>query len=175
VGLNLEQKKEIVSELADVAKNSISAIAADYRGLTVSEMTDLRAGAREKGIKLRVYRNTLARIALKETSFECLKPVLSGPIVLLFSQDEPGAAARLLSDFAKKNDKLEVKGLAIDGQFLEPDQLKAVASLPSRDEAIAQLLSVMQAPVIKFVRTLNEPVAQFARVMGQIRDQKEAA
>ncbi len=175
MALNLEQKKEIVSELAEVAKNSISAIAADYRGLTVSEMTDLRAGAREKGIKLRVYRNTLARLALKDTSFECLKPALSGPIVLLFSQDEPGAAARLIRDFAKKNDQLEVRGLAIDGQFLEADQLKAVASLPSRDEAIAQLMSVMQAPVTKFVRTLNEPVAQFVRVMGQIRDQKEAA
>ncbi len=172
--LNIEQKKAIVSELSDVAKNAISAAAADYRGLTVCEMTDLRETARKQGVMLKVYRNTLARRALEETEFACLRDALVGPVVLLFSQDEPGAAARLLRDFVKKHDQLEVKALALDGKLLGPEQLKAVASLPSRHDAITQFACVLQAPVTKLVRTFNEPVAQFVRVMGQIRDQKQA-
>lgn len=175
VTLRLEDKKAIVADLNQIAANAISAIAADYRGLAVSDMTDLHKNAREKGVHMRVYRNTLARRAVKETSFACLDEALSGPIVLFFSQDEPGAAARLIRDFVKTNDKLEVKALAMDGQLLGPEQLKAVADLPSRDEALATLMSVMQAPVTKFVRTLNEPVAQFVRCMGQVRDKKQAA
>jgi len=175
VALNLEKKKAIVGELTVVAKKSISAAAADYRGLTVSEMTGLRTNARKQGVKIRVYRNTLARRALEETSFACLRDALVGPIVLLFSQDEPGAAARLLRDFTKDNERLKVVALAIDGQLLGPDQLKAVASLPSREEALGLLASVMQAPITKMVRTFNEPVAQLARVLGQVRDQKQAA
>lgn len=174
MALNLEQKKSIVDELAEVAKASISVVAADYRGLTVSEMTELRSVARDKGVKMRVYRNTLARRALKGTDFECLREALVGPMVLLFAQDEPGAAARLLRDFQKKSDQLEVKALALDGRTMGADQLEAVASLPSRDEALASLAAVLQAPVAKFVRTLNEPVAQAVRVMGQVRDQKQA-
>ena len=173
--LRLEDKQAIVAELNQVASSAVSAIAADYRGLTVTDMTALRKEARDKGVFMRVYRNTLARRAVKGTSLACLNDALTGPIVLFFAQEEPGIAARLVRDFIKQNENLEVKALAIDGQLLGPDQLKAVASLPSRDEAIARLMSVMQAPVTKFVRTLNEPVAQFARVMGQIRDQKQAA
>lgn len=177
MALNLEQKKAMVAEINEVALKSISAVAADYRGLTVSQMTDLRKTAREKGVWLRVYRNTLARRALAETEFSCLQNALVGPIVLLFSQDEPGAAARLLRDFLKVsgNDKLEVKALVLDGKLMGADQLKTVASLPSKQEALAQLCAVLQAPVVKFVRTLNEPVAQFARVMGQVRDSKQNA
>lgn len=173
MALNLEEKRAIVGELTEVAKNSISAAVASYRGLTVTEMTDLRSSARKQGIKLRVYRNTLARLALAATDFACLRDALVGPIVLLFSQDEPGAAARLLTDFTKKFDKLEVKALALDGQLFGPTQLKAVASLPSRQEALAQLAAVFLAPVTQFVRTVNEPVAQFVRVMGAVRDQKQ--
>lgn len=173
--LKLDDKKAIVAELTEVVSKSVSAIAADYRGLTVTDMTSLRTDARKAGILMRVYRNTLARRAVKETAFECLNDALTGPIVLFFSQDEPGAAARLIRDFVKTNDALEVKALALDGNLLGADQLKAVASLPSRDEAIAQLMSVMQAPVTKFVRTMNEPVAQFVRVVAAVRDQKEAA
>lgn len=173
--LNFEQKEAVVTELSHVLENSISAVAADYRGLTVSEMTELRKTAREKGVHARVYRNTLARRAMKETPFACLDEILVGPIVLFFAQEEPGAAARLLRDFLKSNDKLEIKALALDGDMLGPDQLEAVASLPSRDEALGQLCAVIQAPVAKFVRTLNEPVAQCVRVIAQIRDKKEAA
>lgn len=174
MALNLEQKKAIVGELSEVVKHAVSAAAADYRGLTVTEMTELRSEARKRGVKTRVYRNTLARRALAETEFSCLRDALVGPIVLFFSKDEPGAAARLLVDYTKKFERLEVKALALDGQLLGPAHLQSVASLPSRQEALSQLAAVFLAPVTKFVRTVNEPVAQFARVMGQIRDQKQA-
>lgn len=173
MALGLEQKKTMVAELTEIAKKSVSVVAADYRGLTVSQMTDIRATARMKGIHLRVYRNTLARRALSDTDFGCLRDALVGPIILFFSQDEPGAAAKLLVEFVKKYERLEVKGLALSGKMLGPDQLKMVAHLPSRHEALSLLATVLQAPIVKFVRTLNEPVAQFVRVMGQIRDQKQ--
>ncbi len=172
--LRLADKQAIVAELNQVATNAISAIAADYCSLTVSQMTELHKSAREKGVHMRVYRNTLARRAVQETPFACLTEALTGPIVLFFAQNEPSAAARLVRDFVKSNENLEVRALAMDGQLLGADQLQAVASLPSYDEGIALLMSVMQAPVTKFVRTLNEPVAQFVRAMGQVRDQKQA-
>lgn len=175
MAIKLSDKKAIVAELAEIANNSVSAIAADYRGLTVTEITELRASARKAGVHMRVYRNTLARRAVEGTAFACLTDALVGPIVLLFSQDEPGVAARLLRDYIKAHEQLEVRALALDGKLLGPEQLKSVASLPSRDEAIAQLMSVMKAPVTKFVRTLREPYAQIVRVMAAVRDQKKAA
>lgn len=174
MALNLEAKKAIVEELSVVVAKSVSAVAADYRGLTVGEMTNLRKQARNKGLYMRVVRNTLARRAVEGTDYACLTDALVGPIILLFSQDEPGAGARLMRDFMKDHARLEVKALALDGGLLGPDQLKAVADLPSRDEALAQLMSVMKAPVTKFVRTMAEPYASAVRVMGQIRDQKQA-
>jgi len=172
VTVTLTQKQEMVSELTALAGNSISAIAADYRGLTVSDMTDLRKTARDSRVTVRIYRNTLARRALKETAFSCLEDDLVGPIVLFFAQDEPGAAARVLRDFTKSNDKIEVKAMAIDGERLAPNQLAAMASLPSRDEAIAKLMSQMMAPITQLVRTLNEPTAQMVRAVAAVRDQK---
>ena len=174
MALGLEQKKAMVAELTQMAKESVSVVAAAYRGLTVSQMTDLRSAARERGVRLRVYRNTLARRAFRDTSFACLCDALVGPMVLLFSQDEPGAAAKLLSEFIKKYERLQVCALALEGRLWGPDALMAIASLPSRQEALSSLAGVLQAPVVKFVRTLNEPVAQFVRVMGQIRDQKQS-
>ena len=170
--MNLDDKKAVVEELSAIVNNSISAAVADYRGLTADEMDGLRLAAREAGVRMGVYRNTLSRRAIVDTDFACMAEALVGSCVLFFTQDEPGAPAKLLQNFAKKNDKIEVKGLALDGQFLGPDQLKAVASLPSRDEALAQLLSVMKAPVTKFVRTLKEPVAQVVRVTAAIKDKK---
>lgn len=170
--MNLDDKKAVVEQLSAIVSGSISAAIADYRGLTVGEMNELRVQAREAGVTMGVYRNTLSKRAVADTDFACLSDALVGPCVLFFTQEEPGAAARLLRDFSKKNDKIEVKGLALDGQFLGPDQLKAVASLPSRDEALAQLLSVMKAPITKFVRTLKEPVAQVVRVTAAIKDKK---
>lgn len=173
--LNLEQKKAIVAELSDIAQQAISAVAADYRGLTVSEMSELRKTARNAGVTMRVYRNTLARRAFKKTPYACLDKVLTGPIVLFFSQQELGAAARVIEKFIKKHEQLEVKALALGGELLLADKLKAVAQLPSREEALSQLAAVLLAPVTKFFRTLNEPVAQVVRVVAAIQDQKKAA
>lgn len=175
--LKLEDKKAIVAELAEVAAESISAVAADYRGLTVSEMTLLRMQSRQQNVKMRVYRNTLARRAFKDTRFAGLNEALTGPIVLFFGKEEPGAPARLIRDFIKKtsNEKLMVRALALDGRVFPADQLKTVASLPSRHEALTSLVSVMKAPITQFVRTVREPVAQAVRVVAAVRDQKKAA
>jgi large subunit ribosomal protein L10 len=175
VALRLEQKQAIVAEVAEVAASALSAVAAEYRGLTVTQMTQLRANARQNGVYLRVIRNTLAKRALEGTSFECMQKALKGPLVLAFSQSDPGAAARLVRDFAKDNDQLVVKVLSVSGQLLAANDLDVLASLPTRDEAIAMLMSVMQAPITKFVRTLAEPHAKFVRTLAAVRDQKQAA
>lgn len=175
MALKLEDKEEIVTELAKIANTAVSVIAADYRGLAVSEMTELRKNARSNGVLMRVYRNTLARRAIQGTPFACLHEILVGPMVLLFSPEEPGVAARLLRDFIKEHEMLEVKALVLSGELLGSDQLKSVANLPSREEALTQLVVVMQAPIVKLVRTLNEPVAQTVRVMGMVCNQRQAA
>ena len=175
MALKLESKKEIVAEVSSIAADSVAAVIAYYRGLSVAEMTDLRAKARQSGVYLRVVRNTLARRAVVGTEFECLNDSLTGPVVLAFSRTEPSAAARLVRDFSKDHDKLEVKVLAVGGNLYEAAQLVAVAKLPTKDEAIAQLMSVMQAPITKFVRTLNEPTAKLVRTFAALRDHKAAA
>lgn len=174
MALKLDEKRAIVAELAEVVGTAVSAAVADYRGLTVTELTDLRATARRSNVKMRVYRNTLARRAVEGTEFACLKEVLVGPVVLMFSTEEPGAAARILRDFNKSNRPLEVRGLALGGKLIAANQLNAVASLPSRDEALGRLVSVMKAPITQFVRTLKEPAAQFVRVVAAVRDKKQA-
>jgi large subunit ribosomal protein L10 len=173
MALNLDSKKAIVAEVATVASSALSVVAADYRGLSVGEMNDLRVKARENGVYLRVVRNTLARRAVEGTEFECMKDVLLGPLVLGFSQEEPGAAARLFRDFMKTCDRLEVKALGMGGKAMPAEQLQAMAKLPTRDEALATLLNVMKAPVTKFVRTLAEPYAQTVRVFAAVRDSKK--
>lgn len=173
--LKLEDKKTIVSEVADVASKAVSLIAAEYSGLTVSQVTGLRKTARETGVYMRVVRNTLARRALEGTQFACIQPALVGPLLLAFSKEDPGAAARLIKAFAKENDKLVVKALAVDSQLLPASGLEKLASLPTRDEAIAQVMSVMLAPVTKFVRTLAEPHAKLVRTIAAVRDQKQSA
>lgn len=173
--VNLEKKKAVVSELNGIANQAVSAIAGSYRGLTVAEMTELRTNARRAGVKMGVYRNTLARLAIKETPHACLDKALSGPMVLLFSMEEPGAAARLIRNFIKDHERFEVKALSVGGELLAPEKLKAVASLPSRQDALTQLVTVLSAPITKFVRTLNEPVAQVVRVLAAVGDQKKTA
>lgn len=170
--LKLEDKKAIVAEVAQVASSAVAAVAADYRGLTVTQMTDLRAKARANGVYLKVVRNTLARKALQGTEYECLQDALKGPLFLAFSREDPGAAARLLREAAKDYENLTVKALAVGGVLLGPESLSALASLPTRDQAIAMLMSVMQAPVTKLVRTLAEPCAQLARTIAAVRDKK---
>ena len=171
--LNLEDKRAIVVSVNAAASEALSAVVADYRGLSVADMTILRHKARETGVYLKVVRNTLAKRAVAGTDYECLTDALVGPTVLAFSQDDPGAAARLIKDFAKDHDALEVKALAVGGVAYEAKDIDVLAKLPTRDEAIAQLMSVMQAPVAKFVRTLNEVPGKFVRTMAAVKDKKQ--
>ncbi|RUR13450.1 50S ribosomal protein L10 [Legionella sp. km772] len=170
--LDLAGKKAVVEEVAEVASKAISAVVADYRGLTVNQMTQLRTQARKSGVYLRVVRNTLTRRAFKNTEFECLNDLLVGPLFVALSLEAPSDAARLLKDFAKTFDKLEVKALSVGGKVYNAAQIDAVASLPTRDEAIAKLMYVMKAPVEKFVRTLAEPHAKLVRTIAAVKDQK---
>jgi large subunit ribosomal protein L10 len=175
VTLKLEQKKEIVANVTDVAKRSLSLIAADYRGLSVTDMTELRSQARKAGVHLQVARNTLVRRALKGTPFECISESLVGPVLLAFSGEELSAGARLMRDFSKKNEKLTIKALSLGGKAFGGEHLESVAKLPTRDEAISKLMAVMQAPITKFVQTLAAPQVKLVRTLAAIRDQKQAA
>ena len=173
--LKLADKKNIVAEVSKVAAVSVSAVAAEYRGLTVGQMTELRQKGRQAGVYIRVIRNTLASKAVEDTAFVCLQPILQGPIILAFSRTEPAAAARLIKDFSKSNEKLMVKGLAVDGQLLDAKQLEAIANLPTKEESISLLMAVLKAPITKFVRTLAEPHAKLVRTIAAIRDKKQTA
>lgn len=174
MALRLEQKQQIVAEVNEVAASALSAVIADYRGLTVAEMTEMRVKARESGVYLRVVRNTLAKRALEGTEYECLNDAFVGPTLLAFSQEDPGAAARLIKEYAKDFAELEVKALSIGGILLGADQLDRVAKLPTLDEARSMLMSVMQAPVVKLVRTMNEVPGKLVRTIAAVRDQKQA-
>ena len=175
MALNFEQKQAIVAEVAEVASTAFSAVAAEYRGLSVGDMTALRVQARNSGVYLRVVKNTLARRAVKDTEFECMTEGLTGPLVLAFSQEDPGAAARVIKDFAKENKKLRVTLVAIGGQMLDASELDTLAKMPTYDQAISMLMSVMQAPVQKLAQTLNEVPGKLVRTIAAIRDAKEAA
>ncbi len=173
--LNLEDKKALVAEVAAVAAQAQAVVAAQYRGLTVSQMTELRAKARAQGVYMRVVKNTLARRALAGTSFEPIGPSLKGPLVLAFSRDDPGAAARVVKDFAKANEKLVATLVSLGGQVLPGGDIDKVASLPTREQALATLLGVLKAPIEKLVRTLAEPQAKLVRTIAALREQKQAA
>lgn len=176
MALKLAGKKIIVAEVAEVAATSEAAVAVEYRGLTAAQMTRLRQEARQAGdVYIRVVRNTLATRALENTNFVCLHPVLQGPLILVFSRHEPAAAARLVKNFAKTHEKFVTKALVVDGKLLDAKQLDAVASLPTKDEAISILMATLKAPITKFVRTLVEPHAKLVRTIAAIRDQKQAA
>jgi large subunit ribosomal protein L10 len=172
MALNLEDKKTLVAEVAEVAATAHSVVAAEYRGLTVSQMTELRTKARKSGVYMRVVKNTLARKALAGTSFESVGPKLKGPLVLAFSKDDPGAAARVVKDFAKANDKLVATLVSIGGQVLPATALEQVASLPTREQALSMLLGALKAPMQKLASLLNEPPAKLARTLAAYRDQK---
>ncbi len=173
MALNLEQKKEVVAELANVAAKAHSLVAAEYAGLTVGQLTELRAKARQSGVYLKVAKNTLVSRAVQGTEFECVKDALVGPMLYAFSQEDPGAAGRLIKDFAKANERLKTKLVAIGGQMYPASHVDRLASLPTRDQALAMLLGVMKAPIEKFVRTLIEPAAMVTRAVAAVRDQKK--
>lgn len=170
--LNLAGKKAIVEEVTSVASKAISAVVADYRGLTVNQMTQLRADARKAGVYLRVVRNTLTRRAFEKTEFSCLSDLLVGPLFVALSLNSPGDAARLLKGYVKTYDKLKIKALSVGGKVYGVEQLDAVASLPTKDEAIAKLMFVMRAPIEKFVRTLAAPNTKLVRTVVAIKDAK---
>ncbi len=174
MALRLEDKKTFVKEINAVAGESISVVAADYRGLSVAEMTDLRRDARKAGVYLRVVKNTLARRAVQGTDFECIAESLQGPILLAFGKEDPGAAARVIRDFAEKHDALQAVSLSAGGQLLPAEDLVKLAELPTLDQARAMLLGVMMAPMTKLVRTLAEPSAMLARTLSA-HGSKEAA
>ena len=174
MALKLEDKKVIVAEVNEAAGNALSAVVADYRGMEVGALTEMREKARNGKIYLRVVRNTLAKRAVAGTEFECLTDALVGPSLIGFSLEEPSAAAKLFKDIAKDNDKLEIRALAIGGQLLDASQVDAVAKLPTKDEAIAMLMSVMTAPVAKFVRTMNAVPGKLVRTVVAVGEAKKA-
>jgi large subunit ribosomal protein L10 len=174
MALNIEQKKQVVAELSQVAAKAHSAVVAEYAGITVEAVTQLRRKAREGGVYLRVVKNTLVSRAVQGTEFECMSNSLTGPLLYAFSIEDPGAAGRLIKDFAKTNDKLKTRLVAVGGQVYPASELERLAALPTRDQALAMLMGVMKAPIEKFVRTLAEPHAKLVRTVAAIKDAKAA-
>ena len=174
MALRLEDKKALVKEVNAVAGDSVTAVAAEYRGLSVAEMTELRKEARNAGVYMRVVKNTLARRAVEGTEFECMQDTLKGPILLAFAKEDPGAAARVIKNFAKEHDALQAVSLSAGGQLLPASDLATLADLPTLDQARAMLLGVMMAPMTKLARTLAEPSAMLARTLSA-RGSQEAA
>lgn len=174
MGLNLDDKKAVVAEVSAELAQAQAVIVAEYRGLEVGQITELRAKARESGVYLRVLKNTLVRRAVAGTPFEGLASSMVGPLIYGISAD-PVAPAKVLSEFAKANDKLVLKAGAMPNYVMDVAGVKALASMPSREELLATLLGTLQAPVAKFVRTLNEVPGKFVRTVAALRDAKEAA
>ncbi len=175
MALRLEDKKALVAEVNAIAATAHSAVVAEYRGLSAEKMTALRAQARAGGAYLKVVKNSLAKRAVEGTAFECMNDAFVGPVILGFSIEDPGAAARVLKDFSKENEALKVTAVSVSGQLLPASDIERLATLPTREQALAMLMGVMQAPISKFVRTLKEPVAQATRAVAAVRDQKQAA
>ena len=175
MALTRMQKEAVVAEVSDVAAKAYSAVGAEYRGITVESMTELRNKAREQGVYLRVVKNTLARRAVADTEFECIGDALVGPLMLAFSMEDPGSAARVIKDFAKNEKTIEVKLVSVGGQLLPASDIERLASLPTYDQALGMMMRVMKAPVEKLTRTLAEPHAQLVRAVAAVRDQKKEA
>ena len=174
MSLTLDEKKAVVAEVSEKLSGAQAAMLAEYRGLSVAQMTTLRRKAYDSQVYLRVVKNTLARRAVEGTSFECLKDQMSGPLAFAVSAD-PVAVAKILSEFAKDNEALKIKAGAMSGKLMSLDQIQALAVLPGREQLLAQLLATMQAPVQKFVQTLNEVPAKFVRALAAVRDAKANA
>ena len=174
MALGLEGKKQIVAEVNETASDALSLVIADARGVDVTDMTELRAKAREANIDLRVVRNTLARRAFEGTEYECVIDSLSGPSLFGFSMEDPGACARLFKDFAKDNDVFDIKALAVGGEMLDAGKIDVLAKLPTRDQALSLLAACMIAPVTKLVRTFNEVPSSVTRVVAAVKEKKES-
>ncbi len=175
MAIGLEDKRAIVAQVRETAASALSLVVADPRGCTVEQMTGLRRDARERRIALRMVRNTLARRAFEGTEYECVAGALAGPSLFGFSMEEPGAAARLFKDFAAQNETFTVKALAFGGQLLDAGQLDALASLPTRDAALAMLMGAMRAPLSGLASALGEVPARLVRAVAAVRDLKRAS
>ena len=175
MAINIEDKEQIVSEVNKAASRALSAVLADYRGVDVGDMTALRKNARENKVYLRVVRNTLLKRAIAETELECIQEVLSGPTILALSNEDPGAPARVMKDFAEENDEFEIKALSVGGKLLEASQIDVLAKLPTLDQARSVLMSVMLAPVTKLALLMNEVPSKVTRAVAAVRDQKQEA
>lgn len=173
MALNLEQKKRMVQEVAAVATEAHSAIAAEYRGLTAGDMDELRVKAREGGVYLRVVKNTLAKRAVEGTDYECMQEGFVGPLILAFSQTDPGAAARVLKDYSKSREQLVVKMVALDGKLYPAQEIERLATLPTYEEAVSLFMATMRAPVQKLATTLNEVPGKLVRTMAAVKDAKQ--
>lgn len=174
MSLTIEQKKSIVQETHETAAGSISAIVADYRGMSVTEITDLRKQARENDVKLVVVRNTLAKLAFDGTDHDCLSESLVGPSLLAFSKDDPGSGARLFREILKSPTALEVKAISVGGTLCDSEDLARVAEMPTKEQAISQLMSVMLGPVSKFTQILYGIPSKLVRTLDALREQKAA-
>jgi large subunit ribosomal protein L10 len=172
LGLSLEQKQAMVSEVAARLAKAQALIVAEYRGLDVEHVTQLRAKARKSGLYLRVLKNTLARRAVQGTPFEKLSDQMSGPLMYGIAAD-PVAGAKVMSEFAKDNERFVIRGGAMPNALMSAKDIKALALLPSREELLAKLLGTMQAPVAKLVRTMSEVPGKFVRTLAALRDQRE--
>jgi len=175
MALNLTQKKNVVAELAEVAGSAHSLVAAEYAGLTVAQLTQLRQKARNDGVFLKVAKNTLVSRAVEGTDYDVIKDALTGPLLYAFSKEDPGAAGRLIKEFAKANDKLKPRLVSMGGQMYPGSHVDVLASLPTRDQALSMLLSVMVQPATMLVRLLSEPASQIARVTNAVGQAKQAA
>ena len=175
MALTLEQKQQVVAEVSEVAANAYSAVAAEYHGIGVAKLTKLREQAREKGVVLKVVKNTLAKRAFEGTKFECMSDGLTGPLLLAFSMEDLGSAARVVYDFRKENPALETKLISVGGEVFGPQELERVSKLPTLNEALAILMATMKAPVTKLARTMKEVPGKFVRTVAAVKDAKEAA
>ncbi len=174
MALNLQQKKEVVAEMASVAQSAISLVAAEYAGITVEKLTQLRVKARAEGVYLRVVKNTLVERAVEGTEFECIKGKITGPLIFAFSKEDPGAAGRLIKDFAKTNDKMVPRLVAVGGKAYGAAELDRLASLPTREQALSMLLGCMVQPATMLVRVMAEPANQLARAIKAVGDKQAA-
>ena len=172
MSLNLEEKKEVVAEIAERLTKAQAVVLAEYRGLAVEQITVLRSQARASNVYLRVLKNSLARRAVQGTPFEKLSDQMVGPLAYGIS-DDPVAAAKVLHAYAKGNDKLVIKGGAMPGYVMTAKEVGNLATMPGREQLLAMLMGTMQAPVTKFVQTLNEVPSKFVRTLAAVRDQKE--
>ena len=166
MALKIGEKKVVVKEIAEIASTAQSAVAAEYMGLTVQQLSSLRSNARELGVYVRVVKNNLVKIAIKDTSLECMDSSLKGPLIFAFSRDELGAAAKLVNDFKKDNDLLKPVAMAVNGELIDVEKLSQIAALPNRDQAISMLMAVMKLPIEKFVRTLSAPNVKLVQTLS---------